>query len=758
MKPTRIAFVSRVRLNPYVRLLARGVHEAAPQIEIGHSYFLSLKWLLQQGRRYDLLHIHWVEHLFMVPQPWQRRKGFVSVSLALLLARLLGIKLVYTVHNLNHHEGRYPILNHWANRLIFRVAHAVHVHDPSVAEEIRRLYRRADNVFVIPHGSYRGAYPDEVNREQARAILREHKRIPIPDDAFLFLFLGQVRPYKGIDLLVQAFRDLDAPRARLLIVGKSEALAYAQRVKEMVRGDERIITHMTYVADEELQFFLRAADVCVFPYRHITTSGAALLAFTFEKPIIAPAMGPFVELAAEGRGLLYPPGDVEGLRVALARALDGALEDASPAVHEYAETHNWPTLAREHVRVYERLLHRALLSAPPPLPPIVCAGRDPWNGPWRNRHYLLTRLAKRGPVLYVNPRPYLREVLRAPRPLRPRLTRPLVTSPDLHVLTLPVWVARSGRALARKVGNAFARCLLRRALQRALDALPREKYTESSPPILWLTAPDQGDFLHLLNAQTVVYHVVDDYTAYEAEHLSTDRLRDLRSRHEALIRRADVVITTHPALVEQMRPLNENVHLVPNAVDFPLFQQALAMPGLPPELEGIPGPRVGYVGVINDKIDLSLFRAVVERLPHVHLVLIGPDMLRHHAQERDLLDHPRIHWLGFRPPAKLPLYMKGLHVALMPYRLNRWTAHIDPLKLYEYFALGLPVVSTPIPAVERVRHLLYVGEGEAFVDAVTKALAEDAANDLREQRRAFARANTWDERAAQIEALLRDLT
>ncbi len=754
MKSTRIAFVSRVRLNPYVRLLARGVHAVAPNMEIGHSYFLSLKWLLRQGRRYDLLHIHWIEHLFMVPQPWQRRKGFVSVILALFLARILGIKIVYTVHNLNHHEGRSPILNNWANHFVFRLADAVHVHDPSVAEEIGRLYGRTHHVFVVPHGSYKGAYPDEVNQQQARAALRERKRIPIPDDAFLFLFLGQVRPYKGIDLLIEAFTRVKDPRARLLIAGKAEMVPYAERIKRLVQDDPRIITHMTYVADEELQYFFRAANVCVFPYRHITTSGAALLAFTFEKPIIAPAMGPFVDLAAQGRGLLYPPGDVDGLRQVLERALEGALDDAAPAVRAYAEAHNWSTLARDHVRVYERLLHRPLLPETPPLPPIVCAGRDPWEGPWRNRHYLLSRLARRAPVLYVEPRPYLREAAKHRRLLWPHMSQPLVTSPDLHVLKLPVWAARSGRAILKTVSDALAARLLRGGLHRALQAYPKERYPDLPKPILWLTAPDQVDILRLVDARIVVYHVVDDYTAYEADHLPPQRLRDLQARHELLLRRADLVLATHPALVGQIRPLNEHVHLVPNGVDIAQFQKALAVPGLPPELEAIPQPRVGYVGVINDKIDLGLLRLLVERLPHVHLVLIGPDMLRHRADERALLDHPRIYQLGFRPPAQLPLYMKGLDVALMPYRLNRWTAHIDPLKLYEYFALGLPVVSTPIPAVRRVHNLLYVGEGNAFVEAVAVAL-EEASPDLRAQRQAFAQANTWDERAALVETLLR---
>lgn len=757
MNPVRVAFVSRVRLNPYVRLLARGVHAAAPHIEIGHSRILSFPWLLKNARRYDILHIHWIEHLYLSPEAWQRRKGFLSVVSALLLARVLGVNMVYTVHNLNHHEGRSPILNHLANHLIFRLAHAVHVHDPTVAEEVRRRYGRREGVFVIPHGSYLGAYPDTMSREEARAALRA-KEIPIPDDVFLFLFLGQMRPYKGVEFLIRAFQSLDAPRARLLIVGKAEAPDYADHIRQLAHTDPRIITHMTYVADEELQFFFRSADVCVLPYRHITTSGAALLAFTFEKPIIAPAMGPFLELAAEGRGLLYPPGDVEGLSAALHAALKGALSKAPARVRAYAHALNWPTLAREHVRIYERLLHRPLLPEHPPLPPIVCAGRDPWHGPWRNRHHILSRLARRTPVLYVEPRPYLRGFLSRPgsHPWRPRLIRPLSLRHDLYVLTLPGWMARTAKSAVRKVSDILAGHAVRRALHRALRDFPVERYSTPPEPILWLTAPDQEDMIDLVKPRAVVYHIVDDYTAYEVEHLPPERREEVRRRHQHLILRADLVICTHPALVEQVRALNPNVHLVPNAVDMTLFQRKLVVPHLPEDLAMIPRPRVGYVGVLNDKIDIPLLRALVERLPHIHLVLVGPDLLRHHAPQRSLLDHPRIHRLGFKPPHLLPLYIKGLDVALMPYRLNRWTAHIDPLKLYEYCAVGLPIVGTPIPAVKHVDAFVYTGEGTDFVEAVTRALAEEDET-LRQKRQAFAARNTWEERVATIERLLETL-
>lgn len=756
-----IVFVSRVRLNPYVRLLARGVSAALPQAHIEHSHFLSLPWMVRHLASADILHIHWIEHLYLAPSAWQRRKGFLSVMMALLLARLAGKRIVYTVHNLDQHEGRSPLLNRLANHAIFHLAHAVHVHDTSVAEVVARRYHRRKNVFVIPHGSYIGAYPDTTDRQNARRHL-EAKGIPVGQDTFLFLFLGQVRPYKGVESLIAAFRQVDAPGVRLLIAGKAEEPAYAAHIRTLAQEDARIVTHLTYVADDELQYFFRAADVCVFPYRRITTSGAALLAFSFGCPIIAPALGPFRDLATDGRGLLYRPNDVKGLARVLEQALRGALMRGGEQARRFAESLNWTTLGHAHVRVYERLLCRPLLPQASreenTLPPLVCAGRDPWQGPWRNRHHLMSRLGQRTPVLYLEPRPYVRRVLRDPLvlPWRGRTVEPLPVAPDLHVLMLPAWTARSRRSFGRLSDRMCAR-VIGRALRRAIRCAPALfQYREAGSvlPILWLTSPDQGDMLHLVPHSLAVYHVVDDYTAYEADYLDASRLEPVRTQHRQLLQQADVVICTHPALVEQARTWNAHVHLVRNGVDWELYRRSFAFPFPPPDLETIPHPRVGYVGVVNDKIDLSLLRELVETLADIHLVLVGPERLRHTRGESDLLVHPRIHRLGFKEPQLLPLYLHGLDVALMPYRLNRWSAHIDPLKLYEYMAIGLPTVSTAIPAVERVQPLLYVASThEVFVQHVRDALSE-ADPSLVAARRTFARENRWEVRVQEIAAIL----
>ena len=124
-------------------------------------------------------------------------------------------------------------------------------------------------------------------------------------DAFVFLTLGQIRPYKGIDELITAFRGVPGAHLRLIVAGHPHNDAYAASLASLAGDDARIRLQLHYVPDEDIQYYLRAADFCVLPYRRGTTSGAAILCFSFGKPVIAPDVWPFRPLLAERERLLY---------------------------------------------------------------------------------------------------------------------------------------------------------------------------------------------------------------------------------------------------------------------------------------------------------------------------------------------------------------------------------------------------------------------------------------------------------------------
>ncbi len=340
----RVLLVSNVQLNPYVRLLAGGLRAQGADVALVNG--LSPFSLLARRRRgLDVIHLHWLELLYAAPRPWLGAWRLFSLLLTLALARLTGVTLVYTVHNLAQHERHLPRLNAWGHRALFRLAHALHAHG---AVSAQALAPWAAKVYIAPHGSYLGAYPDVIGRPAAR------ERLGLRDAGPVFLFLGGVRPYKGLELLLDAFRLVNDPQARLLVVGHAHQPAYAASIADLAGRDNRVRLLLRHAPDDELQVFFHTSDACILPYRAVTTSGAALLALSFGCPIVAPRLGPFLELAADGRGLLFEPESTADLAQALAgvRQLDQAAARAACLAH--AQALAWPGIAQTHLAAYQK--------------------------------------------------------------------------------------------------------------------------------------------------------------------------------------------------------------------------------------------------------------------------------------------------------------------------------------------------------------------------------------------------------------------
>lgn len=348
--PLRVSYLSAVRRNPYVHLLATGVRKADPAIKVRE--LRSLPWhIVLPFPAFDILHIHWAELQFSYGHPSQAQAQRLEKDFRRKLrwTQARGRHLVYTVHNLTQHEGRFPDLNDGLNRWLFAHADAIHVHDAATADAIAERYQRTRHVFVIPHGNYIGVYPDGISRAEAR------QRLKLSDDAFVYLFLGQIRPYKGLDLLIEAFAQDDDPQSVLLIAGHIDVSDYGASIQQLARRHPRIHLIPNFVNNDELQVFFKAADVVVLPYRRATTSGAALLAYSFAKPIIAPALGPFPDLLASEQGILYEP-TIAGLTRALRQARQLDLAQAAAAAQAYAATRDWTTLGARHADMYRAIL------------------------------------------------------------------------------------------------------------------------------------------------------------------------------------------------------------------------------------------------------------------------------------------------------------------------------------------------------------------------------------------------------------------
>jgi glycosyltransferase involved in cell wall biosynthesis len=266
----------------------------------------SLRYLWRNGpfELQHYLHFHWPEIFFEIrprrPDRLFGLKGYVVLTLFWLLAKLRGYRIVWTVHEVDVHDlSRHTWLHAASRRLLWRLTDIVFAHSPPVLAEATRRWGRKPHAHLIPIGSYAGAYEDTIDRQGARA------RLGLPEAAFVFVFFGSVRPYKGIDLLIDAFHAVrrDHADAHLVIAGKPYSSEFESEVRRRAGDDPNLHLVLTYIPDADVQVYLRAADCFVAPYKYIETCSAIYLALAFDLPVIIKSEGNVVDFADQPIGV-----------------------------------------------------------------------------------------------------------------------------------------------------------------------------------------------------------------------------------------------------------------------------------------------------------------------------------------------------------------------------------------------------------------------------------------------------------------------
>jgi len=360
-----------------------------------------------------------------------------------------------------------------------------------------------------------------------------------------------------------------------------------------------------------------------------------------------------------------------------------------------------------------------------------------YDAPPTSKHHVMHLLAERNVVLWVN-----YHASRAPS----------ASGSDMLYMARKLWQVAEGLHSPRRnlfvltplvapLPSSPAAMRLNRALlvAQVRSALARVR---RGPLQVWTFTPDIGYVLDEFAAEAVVYYCVDDHSMFTGY----DTARVLAEEQD-LCRRADLVVTTSSVLQEAKRGFNPNTVLVPHGVDYEHFARATRdnLPE-PPDLAGIPRPRLGFFGLIRDWVDVELCAAIARRRPEWRFVWIGDatfDLSEHRAL-------PNMHFLGRRPYESLPAYCRGFDVGLIPFRVNELTKAVNPIKLREYLAAGLPVVSTPMPEVRLYEHLIRVADGEAEFEAACAAALQDNAPSARRARCEAMRSETWP---AKVEAI-----
>ncbi len=291
------------------------------------------------------------------------------------------------------------------------------------------------------------------------------------------------------------------------------------------------------------------------------------------------------------------------------------------------------------------------------------------------------------------------------------------------------------------------------AVEAIQQALIERLFAEQqiSDYVLWYYTPMALGWTRHLKPRAIVYDCMDELSAFK------HAPRALREREAELFSRADLVFTGGQSLYEAKRTQHANVYAFPSSIDHAHFAQARELMSEPADQAGIPHPRLGFFGVLDERLDIELLDGIAAARPDWQIVMIGPIVK---IDEADLPHRPNIHYLGGKSYKELPAYIAGWDVAALLFARNEHTRFISPTKTPEYLAAGKPVVSTSIRDVVRpygeMKLVRIADTADEFVRAATELGMDEQVERSEWLARvdAFLAHNSWDKTWRQMEELI----
>ena len=375
---------------------------------------------------------------------------------------------------------------------------------------------------------------------------------------------------------------------------------------------------------------------------------------------------------------------------------------------------------------------------------IICFAHD-WKADPTSKTHIMRILSENNRVLWVNSigwrRPTVsgRDARRIVNKLKQVATESFVqVNRNLHVVS-PIALPLPGVPGVATINDVLLTASIRYFAKRA--GLER--------PILWTFMPNTVGLVGRLGESKVIYHAVDEYSAFAGVP------REAFKRMETeLVKRADLVITSADSLCAERRRLNPCTYFVSHGVDVAHFSRALD-PGMTPptDARGLTSPVVGFFGLIAEWLDLDLIRAMALRCTDWTFVMVGKATV----DVTPLRGLANVRLLGQKPYETLPAYCRAFDVGVIPFKIDDLTLKVNPLKLREYLAAGLPVVSSDLPEVRKYADLVQLASGpDGFIAAVERALADRSETAARARVEAM-KHESWEARVEEISELIESM-
>ena len=371
---------------------------------------------------------------------------------------------------------------------------------------------------------------------------------------------------------------------------------------------------------------------------------------------------------------------------------------------------------------------------------IVCFSHD-WTGDPLSKTHLMRVLSKDNRILWINaianrmPTTSSKDIRRIFNKLRKFAEPVREVEPNIHVLN-PLAIPAYGTEAVRKFNEKFLRSQVKRAMRKL----------GFKNPLNMIFNPAAGLLAGKIGETELIYYCVDEYTAF------TGASKGLKEIEEELFRRADLVIVSAEKLYESKKQFNANTFIIRHGVDFSHFRRALdEETKIPDDIKNLPKPIIGFHGLLADWVDYELLKKTAEHFQNGSIVLIGKIAVDAERKIKILDGVKNIHFLGRKPYAELPAYCKVFDVALNPFAINDLTLAANPLKVREYLAAGLEVVSTDIPEVRRLDSCR-IGETPAdFIRQIEEALANPKLKTIISDS---VKAESWEARVDELREII----
>jgi len=342
---------------------------------------------------------------------------------------------------------------------------------------------------------------------------------------------------------------------------------------------------------------------------------------------------------------------------------------------------------------------------------IICFSSNDWTDIPSSKFHIMKHVGRSNLVLYVetiglrHPQFLSRDVRRALTKLRK--TCRWVKNVENGIFTWsPPAIPYHGLAIVEWLNALILSIMIRRIARRLA----------MKDPIIWSYMPNAIEIIERIPSSKVIYHCIDDYAEF------TDVPKAAFEKMERkMLERADITIVSAKKLYENKRPYARNIIYIPHGVNLTEFQGYLKETLNIKDIDGIKSPIAGFIGRIADWVDLPLIMRCARELPNWNFVLVGPS----NVDLKPYLGIPNVHFLGKKDYKDIPHYIQRFDVCLMPFVCNALVASVNPLKMYEYLALGKPVVTVPMDEVEDFAHLLTIAGPSNFSKGIEKAYEED---------------------------------